>query len=122
MAKPYLVLPSDAPRGVDVLELVGRQYATDPTVALQWVSLADPEGRGADNVAKFAATGWARVQESGVDVTVMGMLLMRKSRAAVDAELQAVADKGQKNWDDAVAKFAGKGGSVRLSWRRDPTK
>lgn len=108
MSKPYLVLPDHAPRGVDLLELVGKQYAADPSFALQWVAAGD--------APKYEATGWQRVKESGVDVVVMGQQLLRKDRAVVDAEHQVNRDKAQKNFDDAVEKFAGQGGTVKSKW------
>lgn len=114
MGRPYLVTES-APRGVDVLELVGRAYATDPAIALQWVTLDD------ENIAKFEATGWKRVTEGGIAVTAMGMQLMRKDRRAVDAEHRANAEKGEQNFRDAVAAHGG-AVTVKTTWVKDPTK
>lgn len=112
-AKPYLVT-SGATRGVDLLELVGKQYATDPNLALQWV------GADSENAAKFEVTGWQRVKEGGIDVVVMGQLLMSKDRYVVDAERQRVADQGEKNFADAVARADGI--TVKTTWVKDPTK
>lgn len=117
-AKPYLVTHG-AQSGVDVLELVGKQYASDPNFALQWFAL--PDIVRPDNIHRAELNGWQRVRESGVDVTAMGMLLMRKDRRVVDAEKQAVADKGEQNYRDAVA-AAGGAITVKTTWTLGPRK
>jgi hypothetical protein len=121
-AQPYLVTAQHAPRGVDVLELVGRRFAGDPDIALQWVTNRESDVAAPGNVAKFEATGWERVQESGVDVEVMGMLLMKRDRRAVEAEQQANRDKAEKNWTDAVERFGVMGGTVTTTWKPGPGK